>query len=58
MDCVLVGDSLTDIQAARVANMPVIGYANKPGKAELFAAEKSSAIVTSVILLATLGLTR
>lgn len=29
---VLVGDSVTDIQAARSASVPVIGYANKPGK--------------------------
>lgn len=30
----LVGDSVTDIQAARAAGSMVIGYANKPGKAE------------------------
>jgi phosphoglycolate phosphatase len=31
---VLVGDSATDIEAARAAKVQAIGYANKPGKAE------------------------
>ncbi|MCX5198011.1 HAD family hydrolase [Streptomyces sp. NBC_00249] len=31
---VLIGDSVTDIQAARAAGVLSIGYANKPGKAE------------------------
>ncbi|MDX8051881.1 HAD-IA family hydrolase [Lentzea sp. BCCO 10_0798] len=35
--CLFVGDSLSDIHAARAAGAPVIGYANKPGKAEKFA---------------------
>ena len=30
--CVLIGDSTTDIQAARAAGTRSIGYANKPGK--------------------------
>jgi HAD superfamily hydrolase (TIGR01509 family) len=30
--CVLVGDSITDIEAAQGAGMASIGYANKPGK--------------------------
>jgi phosphoglycolate phosphatase len=30
--CALVGDSLTDITAARLASVPCVGYANKPGK--------------------------
>lgn len=30
---VLVGDSTTDVQAARTVGVAVIGYANKPGKA-------------------------
>lgn len=32
--CALVGDSDTDVEAAHVAGMPCIGYANKPGKRE------------------------
>jgi len=30
--CVLSGDSLTEIDAARAAGVPTIGYANKPYK--------------------------
>ncbi|TQJ24319.1 HAD superfamily hydrolase (TIGR01509 family) [Micromonospora sp. A202] len=32
--CVLVGDSLSDIEAAHAAGVAAIGYANKPGKRE------------------------
>ncbi|GAA2789030.1 HAD family hydrolase [Crossiella cryophila] len=31
-ECVLVGDSVTDIEAAHAAGARTIGYANKPGK--------------------------
>ncbi|MEV6711893.1 HAD family phosphatase [Lentzea sp. NPDC051208] len=54
MECVLLGDSLTDIQAAQTAQMPVIGYANKPEKVDLFIAENPSAITTTIDLLAIL----
>jgi phosphoglycolate phosphatase len=30
--CVMLGDSMSDILAAREAGVPTIGYANKPGK--------------------------
>ncbi|MFB7913475.1 HAD family hydrolase [Streptomyces sp. NPDC056061] len=43
-DCTLIGDSLTDIQAAHAAGATVIGYANKPHKAELFAEARADAI--------------
>ncbi|BCJ29589.1 HAD family hydrolase [Actinocatenispora sera] len=33
-DCVLIGDSATDIEAAQAAGAASIGYVNKPGKAE------------------------
>jgi HAD superfamily hydrolase (TIGR01549 family) len=46
--CVLIGDSLTDITAARAAGAPVIGYANKPSKKELFAEAGADAIVTTM----------
>lgn len=49
MACVLVGDSLTYIQAAKAAATPVIGYANKPGKAELFAELNPQAIVAQIV---------
>jgi hypothetical protein len=35
---ILVGDSLTDIEAAKAAGVLAVGYANKPGKADRFAA--------------------
>ncbi|TWP51557.1 HAD family phosphatase [Lentzea tibetensis] len=50
-ECTLVGDSLTDIQAAHDSGVLVIGYANKPGKIELFANRSPIAIVTSIALL-------
>lgn len=36
-ECVMVGDSLSDVQAARAAGVPVIAFANKPGKSQTFA---------------------
>ncbi|WP_329233300.1 HAD family hydrolase [Streptomyces sp. NBC_01460] len=42
--CALIGDSVTDIQAARAAGASVIGYANKPTKAETFASLGANAI--------------
>ncbi len=34
-ECAFVGDSTTDMLAGRLAGVPIIGYANEPGKAEL-----------------------
>ncbi|MGW5559559.1 Imm21 family immunity protein [Micromonospora sp. NPDC003944] len=45
---VLVGDSTTDIAAARAAGVACIGYANRPGKAERLAAAGADAIVTDM----------
>ncbi|MFB6810559.1 HAD family hydrolase [Streptomyces sp. NPDC056387] len=42
--CTLIGDSLTDIQAAHAAGATVIGYANKPHKAALFADAGADAV--------------
>ncbi|MGW6938301.1 HAD family hydrolase [Streptomyces xanthophaeus] len=42
--CTLIGDSLTDIQAAHAAGTTVIGYANKPHKAALFADAGANAV--------------
>jgi HAD superfamily hydrolase (TIGR01509 family) len=47
-DCVLIGDSLTDIAGAQAAGVPVIGYANKPHKLEPFTDAKADAVVTSL----------
>ncbi|MEU7483550.1 HAD-IA family hydrolase [Streptomyces sp. NPDC042319] len=43
-ECVLIGDSLTDIQAAHLANGAAIGYANKPGKREAFTEAGAEAV--------------
>jgi phosphoglycolate phosphatase len=32
-EAVLIGDATTDVEAAHAADVPVVGYANKPGKA-------------------------
>ena len=37
-ECVFIGDSVSDLEAARLASVRFIGYANKPGKFTKFAA--------------------
>ncbi|MBB4696023.1 HAD family hydrolase [Paractinoplanes abujensis] len=44
--CTLIGDSLTDIEAARAAGVAVIGYANKPWKIGAFT--HADAVITSM----------
>ena len=44
-DAVLVGDSVTDIQAAQAAGAMSIGYANKPGKAERLRRAGATAVI-------------
>lgn len=44
-ECVLIGDSVTDITAARRAGTAVIAYANKPGKRQNFAPHRPDAII-------------
>lgn len=51
-ECVLIGDSVTDIQAAHAAGVPAIGYANKPAKLTLLADVEADAIVTDMRALA------
>lgn len=51
-ECALVGDSVTDIQGARLASVQSIGYANKPGKRERFTAAGAGAIINSLADLA------
>jgi HAD superfamily hydrolase (TIGR01509 family) len=46
--CALVGDSISDIQAARAAGTASIGFANKPGKIERLQDVAADAIVTSM----------
>lgn len=44
--CTLVGDTQVDVLAGRLAGVPVIGYANKPGEsrdlADVQAAQQTS----------------
>jgi phosphoglycolate phosphatase len=49
--CALVGDQLSDIEAALHAGTHSIGYANEPGKAESFAAAGSDVVITSLTTL-------
>ena len=51
--CTLIGDSVTDIQASRAAHVSAVGYANKPGKAERFAAAGVDLVVSRMGLLLT-----
>jgi phosphoglycolate phosphatase len=48
----LVGDSLTDIEGSRLAEVKSIGYANKPGKYERMVSAQAGAVVTSLARLA------
>ena len=45
-ECVLVGDSMTDIEAARAAGVHVIGYANRPRKVVPFVI--ADAVITTM----------
>jgi HAD superfamily hydrolase (TIGR01549 family) len=45
-ECVLVGDSVSDIQAARSTGTKIISFANKPGKRECFELLRPDAIVS------------
>jgi HAD superfamily hydrolase (TIGR01549 family) len=51
-DCTLVGDSVTDVQGARLAGAHSIGYANEPGKQERLSAAGAGAIINSLADLA------
>ena len=51
-ECTLVGDSVTDIEGARLANVQSIGYANKPGKRERLRAAGAGAVINSLADLA------
>ncbi|MFI6240847.1 HAD family hydrolase [Micromonospora sp. NPDC050795] len=46
--CVLIGDSLADIDGARAAEVRVIGYANRPDKVERFRAAGADLVVTNM----------
>jgi phosphoglycolate phosphatase-like HAD superfamily hydrolase len=46
--CTLVGDSTTDVEASRAAQVTAVGYANKQGKADRLAAAGVDAVITSM----------
>jgi beta-phosphoglucomutase-like phosphatase (HAD superfamily) len=43
-ECVFVGDSPSDVLAGRLGGVMVIGYANKPGKADALAQAGADAV--------------
>jgi phosphoglycolate phosphatase len=45
-DCVLIGDSVSDIEGARNAGTHSIGYANKPGKLERLTKAGADTVIT------------
>jgi phosphoglycolate phosphatase len=45
-ESIFIGDAVRDIEAAHAAGMSAIGYANKPGKAEVLAEAGAVSIVT------------
>ena len=45
-ECVLVGDSVSDVTAAHAADLAAIGYADKPGKDERLVQAGADAVVT------------
>ncbi|MEU4370252.1 HAD family hydrolase [Micromonospora chersina] len=46
--CVLIGDSLSDIEGARAAGVAVIGYANRPKKVDAFRLAGADVVITSM----------
>jgi HAD superfamily hydrolase (TIGR01509 family) len=46
--CILIGDSVSDIRAAQAVGVAVIGYANKPPKAEQFKKAGADHVVTTM----------
>ncbi|TCB89252.1 HAD family phosphatase [Micromonospora zingiberis] len=52
--CVLIGDSLSDIDGAGAAGVRSIGYANRSAKAERFRAAGADAVITNMGEVATL----
>jgi beta-phosphoglucomutase-like phosphatase (HAD superfamily) len=47
-ECVMVGDSPSDMQAAHRAGVAAIAYANKPGKAEILSRHSPEALIDRV----------
>ncbi|MGW4110197.1 HAD family hydrolase [Actinosynnema sp. NPDC004786] len=50
-DTVLIGDTITDIEASHIAGAKSIGYANKPGKRERLSKAGADAVIDSMAAL-------
>ncbi|WFE62889.1 HAD family phosphatase [Micromonospora sp. WMMD714] len=50
--CVLIGDSLSDIEGSRAAGVQVIGYANRPTKVDEFQAARADVVIKSMVEIA------
>jgi phosphoglycolate phosphatase-like HAD superfamily hydrolase len=48
-DCVLVGDSMADIDGAHATGVPVIGYANRPEKVDRSMEAQADVVITSMV---------
>jgi phosphoglycolate phosphatase len=51
-ECIFIGDAVRDVEAAHAAGMLTIGYANKPGKAEMLCEAGAVAVSTAMQALA------
>ncbi|PRY00662.1 HAD superfamily hydrolase (TIGR01509 family)/HAD superfamily hydrolase (TIGR01549 family) [Allonocardiopsis opalescens] len=47
-DCLMVGDSATDIEVAQTMGVPTVAYADRPGKAERFRLMNSDAVINDM----------
>jgi phosphoglycolate phosphatase-like HAD superfamily hydrolase len=47
-DTLFIGDSISDIEAGAALDIPVVAYANRPGKRERFAAMHPAAVINSM----------
>jgi beta-phosphoglucomutase-like phosphatase (HAD superfamily) len=47
-ECAFIGDSPSDVLAGRLAGVAVIGYANKPGKADQLTHAGADAVTTEL----------
>jgi beta-phosphoglucomutase-like phosphatase (HAD superfamily) len=50
--CMLIGDSVTDVQAAKAVGERSIGFANKPGKERALSEAAADVVVTAMAALA------
>ncbi|MGH3858579.1 HAD family hydrolase [Actinokineospora sp.] len=50
--CVMIGDSPSDFEASRAADVSIIGFANKPAKIARYAHMELDALVTSITVVA------